>query len=147
FGETGKKLNTYMAQKAILNEIEKTPGNPILYGIMGDFYHSEKKYEAAIQSYEKSIRLDPENPRILNNLAWIYATCESKKIRDPKRAVLLAKRALELEESPHILDTLAESYYAVGNHNKAMETGKRALDLAAEDRIYYQKQLKKFIEA
>lgn len=148
FGETGKNLKAYMAKKAILHKIEKSPGNPILYGIMGDFYHSEKKYEKATQAYEKSIRLDPENPRILNNLAWLYTTCESKKIRNPKRAVLLAKKALKLDESPHILDTLAESYYAIGNYNKAMETEKRALDLvAAEDRTYYERQLKKFIEA
>jgi tetratricopeptide (TPR) repeat protein len=147
FGETRKNLNKHLVKRAVLREIEKTPGNPVLYGILGDFYYNEKEYEETTQAYEKSIRLDPENPRILNNLAWLYATCEDKRILNPKRAVRLAKKALELDNSPHILDTLAESYYTTGNYKKAVETERRALNLAEKNRPYYEKQLKKISNA
>ena len=31
--------------------------------------------------------LDPDLPEAHNNLAWLYATCEDQKYRDPKAAL------------------------------------------------------------
>jgi tetratricopeptide (TPR) repeat protein len=59
----------------------------------------------------------------------------------------LAEKAAGLEESPYILDTLAECYYANGQFQEAVESEIKALELTATNRSYYQKQLKKFMEA
>ena len=83
----------------------------------------------------------------MNNLAWLYATCEDERFRDPKKALALAEKAAELEESPHILDTLAECYYVNNQFEKAVSAELRALDLAVKNRTYYEKQLRKFKEA
>jgi uncharacterized protein HemY len=48
---------------------------------------------------------------------------------------------------PHILDTLAESYYVNGLYEKAIMAIKQALALKPEDTSYYESQLTKFERA
>ena len=61
------------------------------------------------------------------------------------RAVSLAEKAVELDQSPHILDTLAESYFINERRDAAIDAGKQALSLAKENRSYYKEQLEKFM--
>ncbi len=147
FGETGKKLNKHFFEKIILRELERTPDNPNLYSTLGDLYFSQKKFAETIKAYEQSLALMPENPHALNNLAWLHATSNVERFRDPQKALYLAEKAAELEESPYILDTLAESYFANGRFEEAVESETKALELTVKNRSYYEKQLKKFIEA
>ena len=144
FGEAGKKLNTHFFEKVIQRELEKTPDNPLLYTTLGDLYFSNKNYTETIKAYEQSLQLDPDNPYALNNLAWLYATCEVDTFRDPKKALVLAKKAAELKGAPHIFDTLAESYYVNGQFEMAVLSATRALEMTPKNRAYYQSQLKKF---
>jgi predicted Zn-dependent protease len=94
-----------------------------------------------------SLSLKPDNPHVLNNLAWLYVTCEDETIRNPHRALVLAQKAAALEEESHILDTLAESYFSNGMIEEAVAAGKRALALAEENKAYYLEQLQKFKQA
>lgn len=146
FGEKGKKLNDFFAEKIILGQIEDNPGDPELPAMLGDLYYSLKYYDQAKGAYEKSLSIAPDNPKALNNLAWLYATCEDKNIRNTGLAVKLAEKAVKIEETPQILDTLAESYYAAGHYKEAVEVGKKALLLAGTDKFYYEKQLAKFMK-
>ena len=144
FGETGKKLNRHFFEKIIQRELDKNPDSPNHYSMLGDLYYSNKNYSKTIKAYEQSIALAPDNPQVLNNLAWLYATCEVERFRDPKKALKLAKKAAEIEKSPHILDTLAESFYVNSQFEKAVEAEMGALDLATKDRTHYENQLAKF---
>ena len=65
-------------------------------------------------------------------------------MRDKKRALALAQKAVALERSPVFLDTLAEALYANGFAPEAVETIKEAIDLARENVEYYRRQLLKF---
>jgi Zn-dependent protease with chaperone function len=143
-GVVRPKLNAQFIDRVLLKEIEKSPGNPNLYLLLGDLYYENKDYQGVREAYEKAIELNPESTHGLNNLAWLYATCEDEHIKNPVRALELAKRAAAMEPSPHILDTLAESYFVNGRYEDAIETGKQALALAKKDRSLYKKQLEKF---
>jgi Zn-dependent protease with chaperone function len=147
FGEKGKKINDYFIEKIILREIENNPENPDLYAMLGDYYYSKKNYEKAKASYEKALSTDHDNPMVMNNLAWLYATCEDESIRNPEMAVTLARRTVAIEEKSHFYDTLAESYYAAGKYKEAAEAGIKALALASSDKPYYEKQLEKFLKS
>ena len=113
-GVIAPKLNNQYIEEVLLGEIEKTPDNPNLYLLLGDLYYKLENWEGSREAYEASIALDPESSYVLNNLAWLYATCADEHFRDPTRALELAKRAAAIETSPHVLDTLAESYYVNG---------------------------------
>jgi cytochrome c-type biogenesis protein CcmH/NrfG len=112
--------------------------------LLGDLYYETGNLSGVQQAYEASLKLNPENPQVLNNLAWLYATAEDPHFRNPARALDLAKAAAGLLEEPHILDTLAECYFVNGQYAKAFETAQRALRLARENRTYYQEQVEKF---
>jgi len=147
FGEKGKRINEYFIEKILLGEIQNNPDNPDLHGMLGDFYYSIKDFHKVKKAYENALSIDRDNPRVLNNLAWLYATCEDESIRNAAMAVTLAKRTVRIEEKPHFYDTLAESYYAAGEYKEAVEAAKKALLLAGSDKSYYEKQLNKFLTA
>ncbi|MBW2592118.1 MAG: M48 family metalloprotease [Deltaproteobacteria bacterium] len=144
FGETGQNLKSHTAKIILLKEIAETPDNAELYGMLGDFYHNRKNYPEAVTAYENALQLQPDSPQILNNLAWLLVTCENQGLRNPIKALDYAHRAAEIKTAPHILDTLAESYYVNGNIGQAIETEKKALQLMPEDKSYYEKQLERF---
>ena len=58
-----------------------------------------------------------------------------------------SQKASTLSSAPHVLDTLAESYYANGRFEEAVRIGLRAVAAAAEDRAYVEGQVQKFREA
>jgi Zn-dependent protease with chaperone function len=143
-GVIGNQLNQNVLEKVIVRELQKSPDNPNLYRLMGDLYYERKDYAGVKDAYEKALELRLDDPHVLNNLAWFYATCEDTSLRDPQRALLLAKMAIELDRSSHVYDTLAESYFVNGLRTEAIEAGAQALKLAKRNRSYYKQQLEKF---
>ena len=49
----------------------------------------------AIADSEASLSLMPDDTRTCNNLAWLLATCSDETLRNPARAVELARTACE----------------------------------------------------
>jgi Zn-dependent protease with chaperone function len=146
-GTMGAKLGDHLIATVILREIERSPENPSLYGLLGDLYYRRQDFAEVKRAYEKSLALKPDQPQVLNNLAWLLATCVDERLRDPPRALTLARRAAELEQSAYIFDTLAESYFVNGMVAEAVAAGERALALAKGDRSHYEAQLRRFTQA
>ncbi len=112
------------------------------------------RYQAAETLLEQMMDKHPDNPGLLNNLAWIYATSDSPPMRDPPRAVELARRALMLSPmSYHIWSTLAEAHFANRDYPRSLRAAEEALRLCVEDnappaqRISYERQVVKCREA
>jgi tetratricopeptide (TPR) repeat protein len=147
FGQAGKALNEKFFESILMLEIEKTPQDAELHAAMGNLYFETKNYAGAISAYNRSLMLNPENPETLNNLAWLLATCEDETYRDAETALSLSLKAVSLKPAAHILDTLAESYYANGRWAEAIEAEKQALATTGENRSYYENQIKRFSAA
>jgi tetratricopeptide (TPR) repeat protein len=83
----------------------------------GDALLSIGKHAEAIADYEKSLKIDPKDTGVLNNLAWVLATSKDDKVRDGKKSIEYGKQACELTEykKPHILSTLASGYAEAGD--------------------------------
>jgi protein O-mannosyl-transferase len=107
---------------------------PDVYGNLGLAYVRLGKNELAITNLVKGIELDPNSTDNLNNLAWVLATTEDTKLRNPTDAVKYAQRACELSgyEQPSLLDTLAVAYAAAGNFPEAVKTAEKAIKLAED---------------
>ncbi|MFO7713080.1 M48 family metalloprotease [Desulfosarcina sp.] len=145
FGQTGKRLNEKFFETAILNALSRDSENKAgLYGMLGDLYFGRNSFGQAAAAYRTALDLDPNSAMVLNNYAWLLATSEDPVYRDADRALKLARRAAAIEQSPHILDTLAESYYVNGRLAEAIDTARAALGLAKTNRAYYNGQLEKF---
>ncbi len=146
FGKLGRQVNHRYSEKALLVALAEHPDDPEPYRILGALYHDWQKYSQAIEYYSRAVAMFPDNPETLNNLAWLYATCEDESLKNPSEALRLAERAAAIDPQAHILDTLAESYFINGRFEEAAETAKTALTLSRENRSYYEKQLKRFRE-
>ena len=70
----------------------------------------------------------------LNQLAWVLATCPEASVRNGAEAVELAQRAVRLSggREPAILGTLAAAYAEAGRFPEAVQTARKALELATQ---------------
>ncbi|MDY6987669.1 MAG: M48 family metalloprotease [Thermodesulfobacteriota bacterium] len=147
FGKAGQALNTHLLERIVERELKENPDDPKLYTLLGTIHFQRGAYGAAIVAYESSIQLAPQDPETLNNLAWIYATCEESQYQNAIKALVYAEQAAALNPAPYVLDTLAESYYANGLYDKAVAAITEALAMRPEERAYYEGQLEKFQQA
>jgi tetratricopeptide (TPR) repeat protein len=107
------------------------------YFYMGAIFLRKGEYDKVIKYLSKGIKFKPDSPIVLNNLAWIYATCENKKIRNAEKAVQFAEKACTLTNYKSVgnLDTLAAAYASSGNFTKAIITVKKAIKIAEEEEL------------
>ncbi len=104
------------------------------YAALGRSNDAVKHYEELLAEWEK--KLGPNHRQLaprLNSLAWLLAVSPDAQLRDPRRAVALAERAVKLE--PEIgawWQTLAMSQYRNGNWNAAIAASDKSISLGNE---------------
>jgi Zn-dependent protease with chaperone function len=117
---------------------------PELYIIIGQILAQKREYAKAIGIYQQALDSAPDDPDILNNIAWIYATADDSEFRKPEEALMFASRAANLKPAGYILDTLAESLFINGYIEKAIAIEKEAIKKDPSNTDYYQAQLERF---
>jgi Zn-dependent protease with chaperone function len=135
-------LEAYLDQKE-----NKTTEDALLYWMIGNAYFEEHHLERAASAYDVSVSLDPHNADALNNLAWLLATSDDPGLRNPQRALELARKAIALKKAPHIWDTLAEALFVNGRVEEAVQAENQALQMNPEERQIYEKQMSRFKRA
>ena len=99
---------------------------------VADALRKQGKLKEAIAEYENALNIAPEDSVVLNNLAWILATCSDASIRDGTRAITLAVKAVQISggRNPHSIRTLAAAHAEVGQFAEAAATAEVAKGLA-----------------
>jgi tetratricopeptide (TPR) repeat protein len=87
---------------------------------------------AALKAYEETIEAYPEYAYGLNAAAWFLVRPEAKQLRDPKRAIVWARKAVQVteEKNGYYLDTLAVALHEDGQLEEAARLQQRAAELA-----------------
>ncbi|MBR4330760.1 MAG: tetratricopeptide repeat protein [Candidatus Riflebacteria bacterium] len=84
---------------------------------LGDMNMKYKKYSDSISSYKKSLTIDPDNDRALNNLSYTLLMNN----QDYQIALELALKAVKLEPNSFAYrDTLAWAYYKCEKYTEAL---------------------------
>lgn len=92
-------------------------------------WYAKRDFKKSIADYEEAVRFDPKDHASLNNLATIFATASVDKLRDGKRAVELARRALDLDQkNPRYMPTLAAAFAEIGDFTEAVRWQERAME-------------------
>ena len=88
--------------------------------------------QEAVLLLNEALRLDPGNTAAQNNLAWLLVTTRHDDLRDPERALRLARQANETTggENPSVLETLAAAQARIGDYCGARQTALKAFELA-----------------
>jgi Zn-dependent protease with chaperone function len=144
-GAVSENFRFHLLEQALLDRTASGPPDAGVYGALAMLYHESARWEEARSAYEEALRLEPDNPVVLNNLAWLLATTPERGLRDPARAVRLAEKAVAQEGNPVYLDTLAEAYYAAGNLDRALAVIDEAIEKATDRVGYYREQKEKFL--
>lgn len=124
--ELSKSYEEKYAEAVIMKKAGQEPDKAIWQRMLGDLMLGKKHEKNALAAYEKAYNLDPTNPEIRNNLAWLLLTSEDLELRDPIRALALARGAAKMQPKGYILDTLATAYWANGFVKEALEVEKQA---------------------
>ena len=84
------------------------------------------KMSEALAQRREVIRLCPNEVAVLNDTAWMLATCTDARIRDGAEAVELAERAANISggRDATILGTLAAAYAEAGRFSEAVKTAR-----------------------
>jgi tetratricopeptide (TPR) repeat protein len=111
------------------------PNQWMAYRGRGDLLLNQGKHAAAIADYEKALKLQPTDSGILNNFAWVLATSPEEKLRDGRRAVVLATQACEAtgHKVAHILSTLGAAYAETGDFQTAIQWATQGIALGNDE--------------
>jgi tetratricopeptide (TPR) repeat protein len=112
--------------------LEIDPKNQEARYVVGHVYISAKQYAQAETMLLDLIEDYPEDFKLLNNLAWLYATAEDPTFRDGKKAVKIAQEAMLIAPNDHhVWSTLSEAHYVCGDYEKAYRSITHMASLAA----------------
>jgi arylsulfatase A-like enzyme/Flp pilus assembly protein TadD len=120
--------------KSLKDSLLQNPNQPELHKTLATLFYQQDNINDAMSHWESASKLDPNDAQVLNNLAYIYATQSEGEFKDPQKAVQIAEHACKLTDykDPVILDTLSIAYAASDRNSEAIETAKKALELAVE---------------
>ncbi len=88
--------------------------------------------------------MDQKDSYAYNNLAWILATCEDQKFRDGKRALIVARKAVDLKPSSINCSTLAAAYAENGIFEEAINIMKKIESVDKDEKEKNEKYLTLF---
>jgi serine/threonine protein kinase/tetratricopeptide (TPR) repeat protein len=97
----------------------------------GRALEAEQAYRQALILQEKLVTEFPNTSGYHNVLAWRLVTCPDSKLRDPSRAVDLAKKAVQLApDIGSIWNTLGVAQYRAGNWEDAVAALEKSMQLS-----------------
>ncbi|MGH7170929.1 MAG: redoxin family protein, partial [Gemmataceae bacterium] len=87
------------------------------------------RFAEAVADFTQTRKPAADSPLVPNNLAWLLATCPQPKFRDPRRAVELAKKAVELApREGGYWNTLGVAHYRAGDWKSAIDALNKSME-------------------
>ncbi len=137
--------NRELASRHFHNALSLRSYDHKLREIFAGYLLEQNMMLAAARQYAAVLKDRPDDPDILNNLAWIHATANDPKLKNPQIAIDFAQKACQLTDhnKPELLDTLAVAYAAASQFQQAVNTQQRAIQIAeSQDNPQLADQLK-----
>jgi tetratricopeptide (TPR) repeat protein len=130
-GEVFIKRKEY--DKAVAEFTDILANHPRYYFALynrSEAYLRSRQFDKAKADLEAALENEGKVPALHMNLARVLATAPDAKLRDGKRALEEAKKAVDMlnYRDGRFLDTLAAAYAEVGDFDKAVETQQKAID-------------------
>lgn len=132
------------AEAVLMQKAKQEPDRALWHRLIGDLMQNRKMERQALAAYEKALELEPTNPEVLNNFAWLLLTSDEISLRDPLTALTLARAAATLQPKGYVLDTLATAFWANGLVEEAIGAARQAIAADVAQKRYYQAQIARF---
>lgn len=113
--------------------LQQAPRDAWAHANRADAYLAMQDWQKARDDLRKALDLQT-NGEFFRRLAWLLATCPEESICDGDQALKMAQRAVEISgENKLTLDTLAASYAAAGDFDRARDVQARVIAMANSD--------------
>lgn len=120
--------NAEAAVKDLQSWLKQQPRDSTAREFLATILIERKQYDQAEVESEELLKLQPSNPIILNNLAWLYSQ------RGDSRAVEYADKAHSLApNAPAIMDTLGYILVRAGNTDRGVPLLRQAYDASQKN--------------
>ncbi|QEG31033.1 TPR repeat-containing protein YrrB [Gemmata obscuriglobus] len=106
---------------------------------------AKKEYKNALRGFETLAELNPRHAYAFHQIAWLCATCPDPAVRDGKKAIEAAKKAMSLDKLNDYGDTLAAAYAEAGEFDQAVSVLLKTLEnktIGADGRKVLESRLK-----
>ncbi len=113
--------------------IRLKPDYGCAYNVLGMALRAQEKLDEALAAFKEAVRLGPaDHVDHLNGLAWLLATHPKPQLRNPARAVELARKAVELvPTSGGIWNTIGVAEYRAGEWDQAIKALTKSMELTS----------------
>jgi tetratricopeptide (TPR) repeat protein len=110
--------------------LDEDPDHAFALMNRSEAYVRTRQFDKAVADLTAALKQQPGVPVLHANLARCLATAPDPKVRDGKKALEAAKRALDLHKykDGRLYDTVAAAHAAAGEFDKAVEYQQRAFD-------------------
>lgn len=101
-----------------------------MYSLLGDIYNSDKKYDLSDENFDKSLKMNPNNPTVLNNYSY-YLSERGARLSDAEK---MSKKSLDLSpDQATFMDTYGWILYKMGKYKDARKYVQQAIDASGAD--------------
>jgi tetratricopeptide (TPR) repeat protein len=119
---------------ALEKRLAERPDDPIALSHLASVYEKSGQSQKAAQVYEQVLKGNSENPNVLITLARLY----SDQLKDPQRALELAKQAYKLApRDPEVAHVLGRLAFATGQYKWALSLLRNARQESSDPGLLY----------
>ncbi|MCX7834039.1 MAG: tetratricopeptide repeat protein [Ignavibacteria bacterium] len=98
--------------------VEKEPNDISLLSTLALAYNTAGRYKESEEMYERALKINPDDPLVLNNYAYNLAVRGEKL----DKALEMAKKAVSKDpKNPNFLDTIGWIYYKLKEYDLALD--------------------------
>lgn len=127
FDQTGSGA---MATAELTKWLAAHPDNVSGLALAANRASAQGNYKEAAKHLERIVKQDPNNPVVLNDLAWaLVMNKDSRALEFASKASALAPR------NSNVLDTLSQSQLIADKRSEAIATARKALELDAKSAV------------
>ena len=125
-----------------LRDVAKNSDNPQAMLLVGNLYargtHVDRRLRRAKTWLKRAAQADPDNPNLVNEVAWTLTVSHLPRLRDARYALEIMDRVMAEEgparRTPAYLDTWAAAYAANGDFERAIAVQEEAIQMATRNR-------------
>ena len=104
-----------------------------VYTSRGVAFFNKGDYQRAQKDLDLALEKRPDDANAINQKAWMLSVSPDSRYRDGKKALALARKAINIKTSPNYLDTLAAAYAENGQYKEAASVQRKVIALLTQE--------------